>query len=199
MKKFRCFAGIVAALAVPCALADTHALIMTIGQYRDGVPPLSGVQYDGESAKVIARSMGVKEQNLRHYKDEELTLDGMQKAFDDLFARVGDNDQVFIYYSGHGGRQIVQDPEERCAESLVTIDRQGFTDARMEVELPLRRRHHALGCHARREAVLAQVLRAQRGGRLQQAHQRHHAQDPVADPLVHARGQQLHLYRGGAR
>ncbi|MBV8030079.1 MAG: caspase family protein [Betaproteobacteria bacterium] len=135
MKKILVAAAAAAALASPFAQADTHALIMTIGQYGEGVPPLAGVQYDGESARAIAKRMGVKDQNMREYKDGELTLEGMRKAFDDLYARVGENDQVFIYYSGHGSRQIVHDPEERCAESLVTVDRQGFTDADMEKEL----------------------------------------------------------------
>jgi hypothetical protein len=124
-----------AALHAFPASADTHALIMTIGEYQQGVPPLSGVKYDGDSARAIARRMGVKDENLRHYKDGELTYDGMTRAFDDLEGRVADNDQVFIYYSGHGGRQLVRDPEERCAESLVTADRRAFTDAELEARL----------------------------------------------------------------
>ncbi len=135
MKRTIGAACVLYALAVPCAFAETHALIMTIGEYRDGIPPLAGVKHDAESARQIARRMGVKDENLRQYRDGELTLAGMQKAFDDLYSRVADNDQVFIYYSGHGGRQIVRDPEERCAESLVTIDRQGFTDADLERQL----------------------------------------------------------------
>ena len=63
-----------------------------------------GVQHDGESARSIARKMGVKDANMRHYKDGELTLAGMQRAFDELQERIADGDQVFIYFSGHGGR-----------------------------------------------------------------------------------------------
>jgi hypothetical protein len=135
MKLVGCAASVLCALFIPPAFAETHALIMTIGEYRDGVPPLAGVRYDAESAHAIARRMGVKDQNIRYYKDGELTHAGMEKAFEDLYQRVADNDQVFIYYSGHGGRQLVRDPEERCAESLVTIDRQGFTDAELEAQL----------------------------------------------------------------
>ena len=135
MKKLTLAACLAGLLAAQSAAADTHALIMTIGEYRDGIPPLQGVKYDAESARQIAKRMGVKDENLRQYKDGELTLEGMRKAFDDLYARVADNDQVFIYFSGHGGRQIVRDTGERCAESLITIDRQGFTDQDMEVQL----------------------------------------------------------------
>jgi Caspase domain/Domain of unknown function (DUF4384) len=135
MKRAVWAACVLCALAASPVLADTHALIMTIGEYREGVPPLSGVKYDADSARAIAKRMGVKDENLRHYKDGELTYDGMVKAFDELESRVADNDQVFIYYSGHGGRQLVHDPEERCAESLVTVDRRGFVDAELEARL----------------------------------------------------------------
>ncbi len=117
------------------AHAETHALIMTIGAYQGAIPPLKGVQYDAQSAREIAERMGVKDQNMRFYKDGELTLEGMRKAFAELEERVAPGDQVFIYYSGHGTRQKVRDPEERCAEALVTADGQGFVDAEMEVDL----------------------------------------------------------------
>jgi len=131
-----------AALALPAA-AESHALIMTISAYQAGVPPLQGVAYDGESARSIARKMGVKDANMRHYKDGELTLAGMQRAFDELQARVGEGDQVFIYFSGHGGRQRVRVPGERCAESLITVEGMGFID----VELASRLKRLAAKAH----------------------------------------------------
>ena len=121
-------------LALPAA-AENHALIMTISAYRGGVPPLRGVAYDGESARSIARRMGVKDANLREYKDDQLTLPGMQRAFDELQARVAEGDQVFIYFSGHGGRQLVRSPGERCAESLITVEGMAFIDAELESRL----------------------------------------------------------------
>lgn len=120
------------ALAAAPALAETHALIMTIGEYRDGIPPLLGVKHDAESARKIAKSMGVKDGNIHALRDGQLTYEGMQRAFDALYERVAENDQVFIYYSGHGSRQRVGD---RCAEALVTADNQGFTDAELEAQL----------------------------------------------------------------
>lgn len=135
MKQLRVAACVVGMLAGSSALAETHALIMTIGEYRDGVPPLAGVKHDAVSARAIARRMGVKDENIREYRNEQLTHEGMRRAFDELYQRVADNDQVFIYYSGHGSRQRVRDPEERCAEALVTIDRRAFTDAELEQQL----------------------------------------------------------------
>lgn len=114
-----------------------HALIMAIGEYRNGIPALDGVQFDVASATDIARRMGVPAGNIQVMRNGELTLDGMRRGLDELEARLGGSDQVFIYYSGHGGRQIVKDNDgsERCAESLITVDGQGFTDAEFEARL----------------------------------------------------------------
>ncbi len=117
------------------AIAEPHALIMTIGAYRGGIPPLQGVKYDAESATAIARRMGVKESNIRIYRDDQLTIEGMRGAFAELEQNIGDGDQVFVYYSGHGGRERVQDPEDRCAESLITVNGDPFTDAELEAQL----------------------------------------------------------------
>ena len=117
------------------AIAEPHALIMTIGAYRGGIPPLQGVKYDADSATAIAKRMGVKESNIRIYRDDQLTLQGMRRAFAELEQRVGEGDQVFVYYSGHGGRERVQDPEDRCAESLITVNGDPFTDNELEAQL----------------------------------------------------------------
>jgi len=113
--------------------ATAHALIMTIGDYQGNIPKLKGVPYDRATAVEIAHRMGVPAANIQTLKDGELTLEGMRRAFDELEAKLGGNDQVFIYYSGHGGRQLVQeDGNERCAESLITVDGYGFIDTEME-------------------------------------------------------------------
>lgn len=126
------------ALLLTCcgsAYAESYALIMTIGEYKNGVTPLQGSKFDIPSARAIARKMGVKDANMRFYKDDELTVEGMHKAFNELVERVGDNDQVFIYYSGHGGRWRTTEPENRCAASLVAVDGSGFMDTDMDVVL----------------------------------------------------------------
>ena len=116
---------------------QTHALIMAIGAYRNGIPNLTGVKYDAETARQIALRMGVPAENMQVLQDGDLTLDGMRMAFDRLEASLADGDQVFLYYSGHGGRQKVteEDGAERCAESLVTVDGYGFIDSEMERRL----------------------------------------------------------------
>lgn len=119
----------------PPAVA-AHALIMTIGDYQGNIPKLKGVPYDTATATEIARRLGVPAANIQALRDDQLTLEGMRKAFDELESKLGGDDQVFIYYSGHGGRQLVQeDGGERCAESLISVDGQPFTDAEMEDRL----------------------------------------------------------------
>lgn len=124
--------GAAALFAPQAARAETHALIMTIGEYKGGITPLAGVKNDVESARSIARRMGVRDQNVRVYSNDQLTLQGMRRAFAELDERVGDGDQVFIYYSGHGGRERIGD---RCAESLITVNGEPFTDEELEAQL----------------------------------------------------------------
>lgn len=136
MKKILvCLLSLWGILASAAAQAEVHALIMTIGDYQGGIPKLKGVMRDVESARSIAHLLGVKDENILQLRDEQLTLEGMQHAFDELDRRVVLGDKVFVYYSGHGGRQRVNDPEERCAESLVTVNGYGLVDAEMETRL----------------------------------------------------------------
>jgi hypothetical protein len=113
-----------------------HALIMTIGDYQGNIPKLKGVAFDAASAAEIAQRIGVPAANIHFVKDSELTLEGIRRAFDELEAKLTGNDQVFIYYSGHGGRQLLEENGvERCAESLITVDGQGFSDVELEDRL----------------------------------------------------------------
>jgi len=128
-------AALIAMLPVPGHPA-MHALIMTISDYKAaGAIPLKGVVQDVGSAREMAHRLGVKDADMIFLKDQQLTLDGMRAAFDGLNERIGANDQVFIYFSGHGGRQMIADPVERCAESLITVDGYGFIDAELEANL----------------------------------------------------------------
>jgi Domain of unknown function (DUF4384)/Caspase domain len=118
------------------AAANVHTLIMALGDYPKP-HQLEGVKHDVDSAIDIARRMGVTDAHLQVIRDGELTLEGMRFAFDRLEASLADNDQVFIYYSGHGGRQLVReaDGSERCAESLTAIDGRPFLDTELEERL----------------------------------------------------------------
>lgn len=114
-------------LALP-AWADKHALIMGISEYQGSIPKLNGVPHDIDHARQMATRMGVPQANQLVLTDAALTLDGMTAAFDQLIGRVGEGDQVFVYYSGHGGRQTMPEDSQRCSETLVTVSGQGFYD-----------------------------------------------------------------------
>lgn len=122
-------------LAAGAALAESYALIMTISAYRAGITRLEGVVHDAASARSIARKMGVKDRNMLVYRDEQLTVAGMKAAFEELYQRMAPDDQVFIYYSGHGGRERVRQPADRCAESLISVDGGNFLDTDLEQTL----------------------------------------------------------------
>jgi len=116
------------------ARAEAQALIMAISVYQGAVPALKGVTFDVANAKSIARRMGVRESNIIVYRDQQLTLAGMRKAFDDFYQRLQPDDQAFIYFSGHGGRWFVE-TENRCAESIVAVDGEHLIDSEMESRL----------------------------------------------------------------
>ena len=136
MKSF-CRAAAVAAVVL-CApvYAETHALIMAIGEYNmPGVAALKGIPQDVVMAKEIARGLGVRESNITVLRAAQLNYDGMDAAFDRLASRIAPDDDVFIYYSGHGARQLVREPQERCAEALVTYEGRGYLDSEVEAKL----------------------------------------------------------------
>jgi hypothetical protein len=126
--------GILLLLGAAGAWAEARALIMAISAYQGAVPPLKGVIRDVDNAKSIARKMGVKDANMAVYRDTQLTLAGIRKAFDELYEKLDQNDQVFVYFSGHGGRWFVQS-EDRCAESVVAVDGEHLIDSEMESRL----------------------------------------------------------------
>ncbi|WP_269532789.1 caspase family protein [Chitinimonas sp. BJYL2] len=110
-------------LSAPLAcVAANHALIMTIGKYSGDVPPLYGTKHDIPKAQEIARKLGVAEENITTLRDADLSVAGMRSAFAALGARLAPGDQVFIYYSGHGGRIKQAEPLNRCAEGLIAYD-----------------------------------------------------------------------------
>ena len=54
----RCAIAVLAVGVAAPALAEVHALILTISQYQGGVPPLAGVQSGWQSATAMATQDG---------------------------------------------------------------------------------------------------------------------------------------------
>jgi hypothetical protein len=116
--------------------ASAHALILTIGDYWNGIPRLKGVVHDADSAVLMARALGVPEANITALSDSALTLAGLRAALDGLAARVLPNDEVFLYYSGHGTRLPAFDGRaKRCAEALLSVDGEALLDSELEQRL----------------------------------------------------------------
>lgn len=123
-------AAVVAGAALPVH-AESYAMIMTIGNYSNPAAALPGIDLDANLARKIAASMGVKDANLVQYKDGQLSLDGVRKAYAEMTARIADGDNVFIYYSGHGTQRRAGDGG-KCSEGMVTHDMSAFVDTEME-------------------------------------------------------------------
>lgn len=121
---------------LPAARSSAHALILAIGEYGPGIPLLKGVRYDADAAVLMANGMGVPAANITVLRDQELTLEGLRRAFDVLETKVAPGDEVFIYYSGHGTRVTVPEAGgERCADALLAADGQALLDAELETRL----------------------------------------------------------------
>lgn len=115
------------------AHAENLALIINIGDYEArGISKLYGVKYDREVAKQIARKIGAKEENIFVYKDAEMTLEGLRKAFADMNERIMPGDRVFMYYSGHGARIEDKEKPGSCSEGLVSVKGELLLDKELE-------------------------------------------------------------------
>jgi hypothetical protein len=108
------------------AQTNRTALIIGVGEYGyAGAPPLDGVQYDMVSAKKIANAMGIDDKNIRYLKNSEATKDNIIKALNALGETTSEGSKAFVYFSGHGTRQQV---EESCVEGLLTYEGQTISN-----------------------------------------------------------------------
>ncbi|MDP2788161.1 MAG: DUF4384 domain-containing protein [Pseudomonadota bacterium] len=140
------------------ARSAAHALILTIGDYQNGIPRLQGVAHDADSAVLMAHALAVPEANITALSDAALTLAGLRAALDGLEARVLPNDEVFLYYSGHGTRLAASDGHaQRCAAALLSVTGEALLDSELEQRL------HRIAVKARRVVVFLDAGHA--GGR----------------------------------
>lgn len=149
------FTSVAGLRGMPQPRPSAHALILTIGEYQNGIPRLNGVVHDADSAAMMARALGVPDENVTALSDANLTLAGMRDALDALETRILPNDEVFLYYSGHGTRLPAFDGrEKRCAEALVSVDGQALLDSELEDRL------HRIALKARRLVVFIDACHA---------------------------------------
>ncbi len=110
------------------ATAQTNrtALIIGVGEYGyAGAPPLDGVKYDMVSAQKIANAMGIDDKNIKYLKNSEATKENIIKALNALGETTSEGSKAFVYFSGHGTRQQL---EESCVEGLLTYEGQTISN-----------------------------------------------------------------------
>ncbi len=110
-----CLFSVLVSFCCP-VFATNHALIMGVENYIE--KPLHGVPKDRESARAIAKSMGVPDENIVERADAELTLGGLRSILKQFQQKVRPGDRVFIYYSGHGTSRAGK--SGACEQGIVT-------------------------------------------------------------------------------
>lgn len=115
------------------ARSTRHALVIGIGTYEaPAVPPLEGVVHDVQSAKLMARAMGVADDHIRVLQDSEATEGRIRAEIEALADKVQPGDRAFVYFSGHGTRTY--DPQvsrNTCTEGLLTYDTHSISNVEM--------------------------------------------------------------------
>lgn len=116
------------------AFAESHALIMTIGNYSNPAANLRGIDVDAANARKIALSMGVPAGNITELRDSQLSSRGIADAMNTLSIRIRAGDKVFVYYSGHGGQEPA-DGANACREGIVAHDLKLYPDSQFTADL----------------------------------------------------------------
>ncbi|TXH86982.1 MAG: DUF4384 domain-containing protein [Rhodoferax sp.] len=157
--KFSAFA-IVCLQALSVQAAD-HVLLITLDHYdpASGLSQLDGVPVDRRSALQIASRLGISTSQVVDIKNEQATLSGIRIALENLAKKVQANDQVFVYYSGHGGTKL---QAGTCQSSLVTYNNEDLLSeefferlAKVRMQLPKRMFVMLDACHSGQFANVA--------------------------------------------
>ena len=105
--------------------SNRHALIIGIGSYRldaaRRVEPLDGLAQDMGNALAMAAILQVPAAQITLLRDEAATFEAIAEAMRELAARTALGDRVFLYWSGHGSRQV-DAAEGGCVETLLSHD-----------------------------------------------------------------------------
>lgn len=110
------------------AQAARSALIIGISAYADSeVPVLAGVPHDIDSARAVARAMGISDERTTVLRDGQAHKAAILDALERLAAGAGAGGRVFVYFSGHGTRWF-EPARQACREGLLTYDRLTLTD-----------------------------------------------------------------------
>jgi hypothetical protein len=119
-----------ASMGVLSAIAAENrtALIIGLSAFADpGVPVLTGVPYDIESAKKIALKMGIPEANIKILRDSQATKKNILRELSLLGESTDEGARSFVYFSGHGTR-YKDDSAGGCVEGLLSYDQFAITN-----------------------------------------------------------------------
>lgn len=122
------------------AAVKGHAVIIGIERYRERLPRADFAAADARTmARYASRVLGYAEQNVALLTDEAATRGDFEKYLERwLLNRVGKDDEVFVYFSGHGA------PNPSTGDAyLVPYD--GDPTYLNETGYPLRRLYASLG------------------------------------------------------
>ena len=101
------------------------ALIIGISEYAvAGATVLDGVRFDMASSTKIANAMGIPDTQIKYLKNAEATKENILKALNQLAETTKDGSRAFIYFSGHGTRELIDDS---CVEGLLTYEGKTIT------------------------------------------------------------------------
>ena len=101
------------------------ALIIGISEYAvAGATVLDGVRFDMASSTKIANAMGIPDTQIKYLKNADATKENILKALNQLAETTKDGSRAFIYFSGHGTRELI---DESCVEGLLTYEGKTIT------------------------------------------------------------------------
>lgn len=101
------------------------ALIIGISEYAvAGATVLDGVRFDMASSTKIANAMGIPDTQIKYLKNADATKENILKALNQLAETTQDGSRAFIYFSGHGTRELIDDS---CEEGLLTYEGKTIT------------------------------------------------------------------------
>ncbi len=85
--------------------AADKALIIGITEYQQSKYNLKGIDLDVSMANKITQMLGFDSSNVKTLTGQSATRANIEQTFKDwLINGVSENDRVFVYFSGHGGR-----------------------------------------------------------------------------------------------
>lgn len=86
----------------PLEAGENHLFLIAINNY-DHWPKLNNAMNDaGDVKKILTEKYQFRDENVYMVSNQEATLENIHNAFQDLRTKVGEKDNLLIFYSGHG-------------------------------------------------------------------------------------------------